>query len=153
MTKVEELTKLRTQLADERFLSKAPAPAIQKVRDRLEKLQQEIDETVTVEDYHCADCGQKYWMITLNGEVHRTLARKFYEGEWGHTWHAIRTTNEIVCIYPSSIDGSPNGTSVSFIFETERGFLSSWIHINEYWTSPAYFYPRPWVDPQMSFQF
>jgi hypothetical protein len=153
VTKAEELAKLQVQVKDERFLTKAPAAAIQKVRDRIEKLKQEIDEFVTVVDYECDGCDQRYWKITLGGEEHMTLARKLYEGEWGFTWHAIRTTNEIVCVYPSYWDGSPNGIAVTFTFTTERAFLSAWVHINEYWTDPSYFYPRPPIDPQMSFNF
>jgi hypothetical protein len=157
MTKRDELIKLRIQLADERFLTKAPETAIQKVRDRITKLQREIDEEVAVEVCACEVCKTKKYafqlehcVVTVDGETHVVAARKIDEGEWGYRWYFIPTTFEIVLNYFDPDTGMPSGVSTTFKFKNIRSLLRAWVHINLYWTSANYFYPRP---PQMSFAF
>ena len=143
MTKQEELKKLEAQLVDERFLAKAPASAIQKVKDRIEKLKREmIPQLDGFEEFYCTDCGRLYWLITINGVTTRTPAKTFEEGEgfeeedrkeFFGKWFAMKSTNEIVYHYPRRF------VSTTLTFETALGFARAWIEINEYCVTPNWF--------------
>lgn len=143
VTKPEELKKLEAQLTDERFLSKAPATAVQKVKDRVAKLKREmVPELDGFEEFYCTDCGRLYWLITISGETTRTFAKSFEEGEgfeeedrteFFGKWFAIPITNEIVYHYPRRM------VSTTLRFETALGFARAWIEINQYCVTPKWF--------------
>jgi hypothetical protein len=142
-TKQEELQKLEAQLADERFLAKAPATAIQKVKDRVEKLKREMTPQLDgFEEFYCKDCGRLYWLITIAGVTKRTFAKSFDEGAgfededriaYFGKWFAIPSTNEIVYHYPRRM------AATTLRFETALGFALAWIEVNEYCVTPVHF--------------
>ena len=136
MDQAAELAKLQVQIADERFLTKAPPSAVQKVRDRIAKLQREC---LFIEEYEDED-KKIWWKIVVDGKEHTTPAWRFYEGEWGYLWgFEGGEKNELVCCLPDMETGLLSGVSLMYYFKTKEDLIRAWIRVNEYWTTHDYF--------------
>ena len=110
-TLVAEIAKLEKQLQDEKFLSNAPAPAIEKVRARLAKLQ------------------AQYIPVFSNRELD--------EGEWGFRWERMGA-DEIWVTYPNKETGA-NGRAEfgrGFIYPTAEAADRFWAYVNEFYSHP-----------------
>lgn len=108
----EEIAKLERQLQDEKFLSKAPATAIEKVRAKLAKLQSQFVPTFP--------------------------NRVLDEGEWGFRWERMGDKS-IWVAYPDRETGF-NGRGAfgyEFIHQTSQDADRTWAEVNLYWVHPS----------------
>jgi hypothetical protein len=111
MSLTEEIAKLERQLQDEKFLSNAPATAIEKVRARLAKLQ------------------AQYIPVFSNTVLD--------EGEWGFRWERLCNV-EIWVTYPDPETGS-NGRGAfgrSFTYPDVEACDRFWAHVNQFFVHP-----------------
>jgi len=120
----EEIAKLERQLQDEKFLLNAPATAIEKVRVKLAKLQ------------------DQYIPIFSNTIVD--------EGEWGFRWERL-ADDEIWVTYPNP-DTGLNGCNEfmrGFVYATVDAADRAWTHVNRFIVHPDIWVQKIWQREQM----
>jgi Valyl tRNA synthetase tRNA binding arm len=108
----EEIARLERQLQDEKFLSNAPATAVEKVRVRLAKLQAQ-------------------YVPTYENSV-------VDEGEWGFRWERL-WVDEVYVTYPDFDDGGKNRPGKfgrSFTWRDPQDCDRFWAHLNQFSVHP-----------------